>query len=509
MSFRRLVAPVFVAVAVSIAALVALAAFAARQQDAAALAAEKQVLQQEMRSIHGSLAVLAEDNAWWDAAVENISLEENIDWIDSTLGESVIGISQIQGVFIVRRDGTMAYGNFVAALPPPHVFLDAGFADLAKTMEIPENFKPKSTSGFLEIDGDLIAFGASMVQAGEVKSLPPIPDEKRALIIFVSLVGKDDIERIGEDNAVKGLKFTTTPSAEDNTLPVLSHNGDLVGHLCWRPSAPGSEMLRYMVLPASILLVIVIIALGRFLRQANKVLEELARADKAKSAFLASTSHEIRTPLNSIIGFTELISLELYGKVEGEKNKEYLQLIRESGEHLLSIINDILDISKLEADRFEIYAENVDPRAVVASACKLVSASALERGVTLSTDCLPAETLSDERIMRQVLINLLSNAIKFTEPGGSVTVTGLSRGRFYDITITDTGIGMSEHQIETALSLFGQVEGELSRQHSGTGLGLPLVTRFMDLLNGQFDISSKPGAGTTVTVRFPLYREDA
>lgn len=508
MSFRRLVAPVFVAVAVSIAALVALAIFAARQQDAAALAAEKQVIQQEMRTIHGGLAVLAEDNAWWDAAVENIIFEENIDWIDSTLGESVIGISQIQGVFIVRRDGTMAYGNFVAALPAPHTFLDAGFAELAKSMEIPKEHLPSSASGFLEIGGDLIAFGASMVQAGEVKSLPPIPDEKRALIIFVSLVSTEDIERIGQDNAIKGLRFATTPIEGDNTIPVLSLGGDSIGHLCWRPSEPGSEMLRYMVLPASMLLVIVIIALGRFLRQANRVLEELARANKAKSAFLASTSHEIRTPLNSIIGFTELISLELYGKVEGEKNKEYLQLIRQSGEHLLSIINDILDISKLEADRFEIYAEKVEPRTVIASAHKLVSASAMERGVRVTTDCLPAEILSDERIMRQVLINLLSNAIKFTEPGGSVTVKGLSRGRFYDITITDTGIGMSEAQIETALSLFGQVEGELSRRHSGTGLGLPLVTRFMELLNGQFDISSSPGEGTTVTARFPLYREE-
>lgn len=508
MSFRRLVAPVFVAVAVSIAAIAALAIFAARQQDAAALAAEKQVILQEMSSIHKALGVLAQDNAWWDAAVENIIFEENIDWIDTTLGESVIGISQIQGVFIIRRDGTMMYGNFVAALPSLHRFLDAGLADLAKNFEIPKEYMPGSQSGFMTIDGNLIAFGASIVQSGNVRSLPTIPDAKRALIVFLSLVGPEDIEGIGNDNAVEGLRFDIGPSEAKATSPVYAHNGEAIGHLSWQPSEPGSDMLRYMVLPASMLLVVVIMALGRFLRQANKVLEELARANKAKSAFLASTSHEIRTPLNAIIGFTELISLELYGKIDGEKNKEYLQLIRQSGEHLLSIINDILDISKLEADRFDIYAEKVEPRAVVASACRLVSASAMERGVEITTDCLPAETLSDERIMRQVLINLLSNAIKFTPPGGNITVKGLSRGRFYDITIIDTGIGMSETEIETALSVFGQVEGEHSRRHSGTGLGLPLVTRFMELLNGQFEISSIPGKGTTVTVRFPLCRDE-
>lgn len=508
MSFRRLVAPVFLAVAVSIAAFMALVVYAASRQDAASLDAENQVVAQEMRAIHEALAVLVEDNAWWDASVENIHITENIAWIDSTLGESVMGISQVDGVFIIRTDGTMAYANFATDLPAPHAILDEGLIEVVRAMGPRENLVPLTRSGYLQVEGRLIAFGASMVQATGANKLPDIDLERLPAIVFISDVGADDIEAVGKNNALRALTYQTEVPAGGTFQLIPGANDGAAGYLAWTAAAPGSEMIRYLIAPALILLMIVGVAMTRFVRRASRLVEELARANKAKSAFLASTSHEIRTPLNSIIGFTELISLELYGKVEGQKNKEYLQLIRESGEHLLSIINDILDISKLEAERFEIYAERVDPREVARAAGKMVATAAKEKDLNLEIDCLPGDVLSDERIMRQVLINLLSNAVKFTPPHGKVTVTGKIKGRFYTIAVEDNGIGMSKSEIEVALSLFGQVHDNMTRSHKGTGLGLPLVTRFVDLLDGTFDIQSTPGVGTKVTVGFPLYDHD-
>ncbi len=486
----------------------ALVWYAASRQDAAALRAERQVITRELSSVHEALAVLAEDNAWWDAAVENIYLTENIDWIDSTLGESVMGISQIHGVLIVRPDSTMAYANFAAAVPPPHSILDQGLTDLVQNMTIAERHLPSSRSGYLRVDGSLLAFGASMVQTAGVNDVGDFTGKRMPVIVFVAVVEPQDIKNIGQNMAVDKLTLTDVKTGTDSRVTITDFKGEDAAYLTWRSSAPGSQMVRSMILPAIILLGVVGVAMTRFLRRAGQLVTELARANKAKSAFLASTSHEIRTPLNSIIGFTELISLELYGKVEGEKNKEYLQLIKDSGEHLLSIINDILDISKLEAERFEVYAERVDPRQVVRAASKLVSAAAKDKGIRIETDCLPGDTLSDERIMRQVLINLLSNAIKFTPAGGHVSITGKIKGRYYVIVIEDTGVGMNDRQIETALSLFGQIDDNLTRAHTGTGLGLPLVTRFMDLLNGTFDIRSAPGVGTKVTIAFLLFEHD-
>ncbi|WP_417449465.1 ATP-binding protein [Kordiimonas sp.] len=508
MNFRKLVAPVFLAVAVSIAAFGALVVFAAARQDTAALSAEKRVVAHGMASLLDALAVLAEDNAWWDAAVENIFLKEDIDWIDYTLGESVMGINQVHGVLIIRADGTMAYANFTAALPSPHSILDHGLATLVKTTKPPQKHQPLSRSGYLKIDDSLIAFGASMVQSTGANDVGNILGKRLPFVVFISLVSSGDVAQIGRENAIENLRLAEQMPNLDSSFAVMDIQGQEAAFLSWESAAPGSQMIRYMILPAILLLVVIGFAMARFLKRAGRLIEELAGANKAKSAFLASTSHEIRTPLNAIIGFTEMISLELYGKVEGEKNKEYLKLIKDSGEHLLSIINDILDISKLEAERFEVYAERVDPREPIRAACQLVAASAREKDIEVDLTCLPGDVLSDERIMRQILINLLSNAIKFTPLGGKIIVDGKIKGRFYALTVEDTGVGMTDTEIKVALSLFGQVNDSLTRSQKGTGLGLPLVTRFVDLLNGTFNITSTPGVGTRVTVSFPLFEYD-
>lgn len=229
-------------------------------------------------------------------------------------------------------------------------------------------------------------------------------------------------------------------------------------------------------------------------------------ANRAKSEFLATMSHELRTPLNAILGFSEIIRDGVHGPVSDPRYSDYAADIHRSGSHLLQIINDILDISKIEAGRLEIAPEVLCLDEALEAAMRLVRPRVAGAGLEL---CLmpPAASCrlyADTRIFRQILLNLLSNAIKFTPQGRTVelradaTPDGGCR-----ITVRDTGIGMSEEEIVTALTPFGQVDSGLTRRHDGTGLGLPLVAAFVEAHGGRLDIVSEKGVGTSVSVTFP------
>jgi signal transduction histidine kinase len=230
-------------------------------------------------------------------------------------------------------------------------------------------------------------------------------------------------------------------------------------------------------------------------------------ANRAKSEFLANMSHELRTPLNAIIGFSEIIKKGMFGPLSA-RYCSYGGDIHDSGTHLLNLINEILDLSKLEAGHFELHEENVDIAAVIQTSKRLVEPQAEKGKVQLSeaveTD-LPM-VLADERRIRQVLINILSNAVKFTPEGGQVLVQSLIRGDGIVIAISDTGIGIAPGQIGKAMEPFGQIDSKISRKYEGTGLGLPLAKRLVELHGGTLAVESALGVGTTVTIVLPHER---
>ncbi len=232
-------------------------------------------------------------------------------------------------------------------------------------------------------------------------------------------------------------------------------------------------------------------------------------ANRAKSEFLANMSHELRTPLNAILGFSEIIHNEMLGRIENDHYREYVGDIHSSGQHLLSIINDILDLSKIEAGHVELDEEVFDAASVLDSSVRLVKERAETSHVRLSVELSGARRSlrGDQRKIKQIIINLLSNAVKFTPAAGSVTVSAAvgSDGGF-EIAVSDTGIGMNSDQVEIALTAFGQVDGALARKHEGTGLGLPLARSLTELHDGRLEIESAPGVGTTVTVCLPPER---
>jgi signal transduction histidine kinase len=237
--------------------------------------------------------------------------------------------------------------------------------------------------------------------------------------------------------------------------------------------------------------------------------DDAEAANQAKSGFLATMSHELRTPLNAIIGFSEMMLREVLGPLGNEQYRAYVGDIHDSGAHLLQIINDILDLSKAEAGKIDLAEDVFDLRDIMRSVSQLtaarVHAAELTQTVKLPDDLPPIS--GDERKTKQVLINLITNSVKFTPAGGSITITArwdLSEG--LAVTVADTGIGIAEEDLERVLKPFEQVDSSLSRQHQGTGLGLPLVKAIMEMHGGRLDLQSELNVGTQVTVVFPPER---
>jgi len=236
--------------------------------------------------------------------------------------------------------------------------------------------------------------------------------------------------------------------------------------------------------------------------------KESERVNNAKSRFLATMSHELRTPLNAIIGFSDMLSNDSI-ELDAAREREYAMLINESGRHLLSVVNGILDMSKMESGNFEINPEPFAPGPAIKSCCDLLALKAQEAGIEFTTTIagdLP-EIAADRRAINQILINLISNAIKFTPRGGRVSVGAFCDGARLAVTVEDTGVGIGEADLPRLGEAFFQARASYDRRHDGTGLGLSIVKGLVRLHGGDMDIRSRLGAGTQVTVRLPVEGE--
>ncbi len=243
---------------------------------------------------------------------------------------------------------------------------------------------------------------------------------------------------------------------------------------------------------------------ARLFREIAEKSRELEVASQHKSEFLANMSHELRTPLNAIIGFSEVLAQGMFGEIN-EKQTEYLQDILESGRHLLSLINDILDLSKIEAGRMELELADFDLSQAIQNALTLVRERALRRGIALqhAIDDRVADIRADERKLKQVLLNLLSNAIKFTPEGGRIEVRAAPADGTVEVSVTDTGVGIAPGDQDAVFEEFRQV-GATDKKAEGTGLGLTLSRKFVELHGGKIWVQSEVGHGSTFSFTLPV-----
>jgi signal transduction histidine kinase len=250
-------------------------------------------------------------------------------------------------------------------------------------------------------------------------------------------------------------------------------------------------------------------ALRRAKEEAEAARSLAEAASQAKSEFLATMSHELRTPLNAVIGFSQIMMTETLGPIGSAQYRDYAKDIHDSGVHLLEIINDILDLSKAEAGKLELDEDWVDVRDAVAAACRLIGPRA-ERAQLSVVERIPANLpplWADERKLKQILLNLVSNSVKFTPAGGRVEVSAaIEPVEGLSIIVQDTGIGIPAADLDRVLEPFVQVENSLTRSYQGSGLGLPLAAKMMELHCGKLTIASQLGRGTLVRLAFPAER---
>ncbi len=303
---------------------------------------------------------------------------------------------------------------------------------------------------------------------------------------------------------------TFVNSAEDSRM--MSNRSDIFGRRKDGGEFPAEASISRLHIGEEVVLTVILHDVTER-REAEAELvaakEHAEYADRAKSEFLANMSHELRTPLNAIIGFSEMMTHRTFGPLGDRHYDEYSDGILASGDHLLSLINDILDISKIEAGQTEIFDENLVVDVVVRDCQRLIEPRANNAGVRIRNlvDTSLPNLRADGRQVKQMLLNLLSNAVKFTGPSGEIIIAAaVAPDGCLRISVTDSGIGIATEDIPKALSTFGQVDSALDRKFEGTGLGLPLVRSLVELHGGGFELESEVGIGTTATICFPKER---
>jgi len=313
---------------------------------------------------------------------------------------------------------------------------------------------------------------------------------------------------------VVGLALTRLKEAL-NESRALSERSRAVAESALRLQAEQVKTIRERAIAGMVAFVLFAATLAslvlrqrRLLAEREAAVEEAHRANRAKSEFLAHMSHELRTPLNAVIGFAEMIEKRVLGPAGADKYPDYAKDIRESAEHLLAIIGDILDLSKIEAGQMTLDESAFDPVAQANSAMRLSAGRAKAKGLDIRVVAQPGLPLlrADARAFRRILINLLANAVKFTHVGRIDLRIAVETGNRLSVAVEDTGIGMAEHEIPLARRPFGQVRNFLTRDIEGTGLGLPLSEQLAKVHGATLTIESAKGRGTKVVVVFPPER---
>ncbi len=477
--------------------------------DQAMFESEVGVLLAQVKQAEQNLELMAEDNSVWTAAYENVHENLNYQWLIDNFDNNVTFLADVNSFILYGINDQVLFSSSDPDQPDPDQILASGLATHLQTMLAEDYVTPVTSSGMLEVDGRFFLFGSSLLQKYDDSAPTSISPERRPAVVFLRELTEESLLKLGQNSAIDGLHMHSEamdPASHIEIGPNVTENLFIQSPLVtfgWEAKRPGADLMNKMILPLIAVTLLVLLALSYFYRKAASLFDILRDLDKMKSNFVANMSHEMRTPLNAIIGFAELIKSESYGKLEGDKNKEYVGYILDSGSHLLRVINDILDLSKVEAGKMDVHQDIYRVRDLIDDSLTILEPKIDENDLVITSNIADVEIKTDAKLFKQIIDNVLSNAIKFTPAGGRIYISNFFKQDSVEISITDTGIGMTEEEIETALTVFGQVETAYNRDHEGTGLGLSLVTKFMQVLGGNMSVTSKKHHGTTVSLTFP------
>lgn len=490
--------------------------------DEEAARTQKQIVSSMAKRLLIKLDRFVGDFALWDEFYL-YSDEESYpdDWREANMGTYQADAFDASGSWVLSEDDRLIYSWVEDPEKDAAAVFNSG-PDLKRLAQAARDLPAREgssnpVSAFIVENGTVHIAAAAVITPVTSADLVAIQDKKRNVFIVMSDLDATGYQELAEDFDLSSLTFAAEEPHEDGvaSVPLRDIDKNVIGYLVWQvDSRFGAFMAGYGPAALALLLAIVCIVavLGlRWTRTIDRLQSVTLAADAAESAshakstFIANMSHELRTPLNAIIGFGEVMEMESYGPLGNDKYREYAHDVVSSGRHLLSVINDVLAVARIEAGQHAFEIDACDVAEIAEEAMRMVRQEAAERGVALTVASSEALVLADARGLRQILLNLLSNAVKFTNEGGRVTVVWSERrmDNTVEIAVTDTGVGIPADKISLLGTPFFQVSDVLARNHAGMGLGLSIVTSMAKGMGGSVHIHSVVNVGTTVRVRLP------
>ncbi|WP_159460167.1 sensor histidine kinase [Tistlia consotensis] len=492
----------------------------------------------------------AYDFAFWDDTVAFTRGQHDRAWADQNTGLWSMRTYGFTDAFIVAANDRPLYsavrrpgGGDAVDSPPPQELLGSGLgALLAAARAAPMN-DPTPVSAYLR-QGETVFLAVAAAITPEYPTPAELERQPRPVLVYARQLDATLLADLGSRYLLPDLRLVPAAEAAPGDrragrLALAGPDGGTVATLAWTPARPSVAALRRAALPAGIVLLLLLLLGGvmvvaarragrtiagtlvalersnaelvRGERAARAARDEAERANRVKTVFLANVSHELRTPLNAILGFAEILRHQLKGPLGHPAYRGYAEDIHASGEHLLRLIDNVIDLSRIEAGAWELAPAPVDLRGATEEVLRFLQPLARQRGVELAVDlsATPGSIVADSRAVAQIVTNLVGNAIKFTDSGGSVRVRW-SRGEHGAaiLEVADTGVGIAADDLQAIVLPFERGRDPATRRREGSGLGLAIVKSLVDLHGGRLEIDSAPGRGTRVTVALPG-QEDA
>ncbi len=513
---RDFMVPFTLVLVVSVILIGGLVALSKRSQERVAEESSLHLARSVLEDMERRLADQLLDYSYWDDAVENLVTHFDPNWADNNVGIYMNQRFEISASYVLDQNNTPIYGMDAGNRTNENPFqrFQGGLEDIVDRARQTDPTKPPVTaSGYVTDGNDIHIAGASVLTR-----FPDGDDQSqviatRSVLIYVRSFDKRLLAELSHNYLLKDLRTITDPENIATVgLPLYADNGMPIGFLTWRLDSPARKMMTWL-LPLIVGVMLVFAATSyiffkRMQRTAETLYnakEEAESASKQKSKFLSSMSHEFRTPLNAILGFSDLMRRQKFGPLGSERYEQYAEFVHSSGQHMLTLVNDVLDMAAIEAGRHPIIKEPVHIQPLIQKSIQTVQPMADAKKLSLTAsfpENLP-KIVVDRRSFVQVILNALSNSIKFTKHGGFISVSADQTGQWVTIAIVDTGIGIPAHIIPHITKPFAQGHSNSNVTQDGTGLGLSIAKSLIEANDGMLSIESEVGKGTSLFITFP------